>query len=754
MFRKIPIVLCAIVIAVGPALSPAAISGPDEASAAPNRARQKERQEERQQKQEQEQEKKQEKKTKAKAGEKGNAGKAAEAKEEAKYFQLDAIVIDVIEKARDAETPNMSVVKPELFPMTIGTSLDTALERQPGVDVQRIQEIGTAIDDDSIKIRGMSSRRIKVLKNGRPLNAPGAAGGYFIDWTMIPLDNVDRIEVIKGVGDARYGNALGGVLNLVPKRLSSERPVTEFALSGASYATLGGNLYHGYKPGAFEYSLAMGLDRSSGYLNNGSMKFGNAQLHLGYDFAFKGRLTADVTYAAIRKGFIVPNRLAKDPDSPDYLIPLDGAFPASDGEYMYGGMGAYPEPGSWWKKFKWSFEGGYEQAVGESGVLEAHFWKNYGDRESYNTRLSLDRVFHKVFYEDRSWGGGAAYRLTSGRHTLQAGLDYGFLHDAGERTEPDDFRGPSERGFYSGVKNFETYLMADLALADGRVVLSPGVRYMSWRGVAGPSGVEEGIPDVAMDGWSPSLKLTLTPRPESLFYFSVSRAVRMPAVPEYFWHYDIDAGVDTRAIPFVPEDGIMVQGGWRAQLPSRTRVEFSPYYYRILHYIQFDLINFVAYNIDRAVIWGAEAEVIQPFGRGWSAFVNSTVQWSRTAGDTFKSLFVDPTDLGFAEVPGLPVYKANIGIRYRTPSNLSLAAFAQYVSSQKVLYNDNLLYETDLRVRTQSAYLRLDVELRWPLGRGLELAVFGRNLTDVDYQERYGFPAAGRTVGVSLKAGL
>ena len=95
---------------------------------------------------------------------------------ETKLFQLDAIIIDVIEKARDAAVPNMSVVKPELFPLGIGTMVDTALERQPGVEVQRIQEVGTAMDDDSIKIRGLGARRIKVLRDGRPLNTSGAAG--------------------------------------------------------------------------------------------------------------------------------------------------------------------------------------------------------------------------------------------------------------------------------------------------------------------------------------------------------------------------------------------------------------------------------------------------------------------------------------------------------------------------------------------------------------------------------------------------
>ena len=144
-------------------------------------------------------------------------------KEETKLFQLDEIVIDVVEKRRDIEIPNMTVVKPELFPMSIGTTIDTALERQAGVDVQRIQEVGTAMDDDSIKIRGLGGRRIKVLRDGRLLNTSGAAGGYFIDFTMIPLTDVDRVEVVKGIGDARYGNSLGGILNLIPRRFPPER---------------------------------------------------------------------------------------------------------------------------------------------------------------------------------------------------------------------------------------------------------------------------------------------------------------------------------------------------------------------------------------------------------------------------------------------------------------------------------------------------------------------------------------------------
>ncbi len=676
--------------------------------------------------------------------------KTEEKSGETKLFQLDEIIIDVIEKARDAEVPNMTVVKPELFPLSIGTTVDTALERQPGVDVQRIQEVGAAMDDDSIKVRGLGARRIKVLRNGRPLNTSGAAGGYFIDFTMMPLADVDRIEIVKGVGDPRYGNVLGGIINLVLRRPPTGRPVTELQASMASYGTGGVNLFHAYKPGALEYAIAAGSAWSDGYLRNGNMVQGNADLRLGYDLPGRARLTADISFIRIRKGFIVANRAVRSPDSPDYVKPLDPEFRASDGEFMYGGMGAYPEPGSRWKKSKWLFNLGYEQGVADAGFLRVSLWKNFGNREAFNTRAALDRTFHKLFRDDRSQGFLAEYRHDLGTHVLSAGLEYSHLKDAGERNYFDDFRETYSLGSYVEAKNLEFYAMDDIHFEDGTWSLTPGVRFLSYRGVAGPSGRLEGIPDIKLSGPTPSIKLVRNGKGGSQFYVSLARALRMPSAPEHYWHYSIDAGVYTGAIPLRGEDGIMAQAGWRGTLPTGTRVEFSPYYYDIRRYIQFDLINYVAYNIGEGRIYGFEAEAVQPLGRGWSSFANYTFQRSRTSGDTFRSLFVAATDQGFDEIPGLPRHTANAGLRFRTRRNASLAVFAQVVSKQRIVYNDNTLYNTDLRIRTQAGYVRVDIEGRLPIFRRLEAALFVRNVLDEAYQERYGFPAAGRTVGLSF----
>ena len=226
----------------------------------------------------------------------------------------------------------------------------------------------------------------------------------------------------------------------------------------------------------------------------------------------------------------------------------------------------------------------------------------------------------------------------------------------------------------------------------------------------------------------------------------------MPTPPEYYWHYSPDAGVDTRKLPFSEEDGIMVQGGWKGIFPTGTKVGISPYYYDIKNYIAFDLINFVSYNIDRAKIYGFEVAVDQKLGTYFSLFANYSFQKSKTQGDPFVANFVAPVDRDFDQIPGLPEQKFNTGIQYKGSRNEKLTLYVSGVSSQQVIYNNNRLYDTNLRVRTQKAYVTADIEASYPVIKQLELTGFVRNILNADYQERFGYPAAGTNFGLGVKA--
>ncbi len=87
----------------------------------------------------------------------------------------------------------------------------------------------------SVDIRGFGETgalNTFVLVDGRRVNEIDLSG---VDWTQIPLDQMERIEIVRGSGSVLYGdNAVGGVINIITKK--PEKPFSAKAeVVGGSY---------------------------------------------------------------------------------------------------------------------------------------------------------------------------------------------------------------------------------------------------------------------------------------------------------------------------------------------------------------------------------------------------------------------------------------------------------------------------------------------------------------------------------------
>lgn len=95
------------------------------------------------------------------------------------------------------------------------TSIPEALRLAPGVDVARIDS-----DHWAIGVRGFESafsKSVLVLIDGRSVYTP-LFGGVYWDVQDVPLDDVERIEVIRGPGGTIWGaNAVNAVINIITK---------------------------------------------------------------------------------------------------------------------------------------------------------------------------------------------------------------------------------------------------------------------------------------------------------------------------------------------------------------------------------------------------------------------------------------------------------------------------------------------------------------------------------------------------------
>jgi iron complex outermembrane receptor protein len=110
------------------------------------------------------------------------------------------------------------------------TSIPEALRLAPGVHVARI-----SATDWAVNIRGLNSQfaqNLLVLIDGRSVYTP-VFSGVFWDVQDTVLDDIDRIEVIRGPGAAVWGaNAVNGVINIITKQAGQTQGGEAVALGG------------------------------------------------------------------------------------------------------------------------------------------------------------------------------------------------------------------------------------------------------------------------------------------------------------------------------------------------------------------------------------------------------------------------------------------------------------------------------------------------------------------------------------------
>ncbi len=104
---------------------------------------------------------------------------------------------------------------------TGATSIPEALEWMPGLTVQRVD--GRLW---SISARGSArvyADKMLVMIDGRSLYTP-LFSGVLWDLIDVPLENIERIEIVRGPGAVMWGpNAVNGVINIITKRASSTK---------------------------------------------------------------------------------------------------------------------------------------------------------------------------------------------------------------------------------------------------------------------------------------------------------------------------------------------------------------------------------------------------------------------------------------------------------------------------------------------------------------------------------------------------
>jgi outer membrane receptor for ferrienterochelin and colicins len=172
--------------------------------------------------------------------------------------QLDHITVTATLSAQDARTApaSVSIIDREELDRRAPPSLLEALRGLPGITLSPRQVGGRK----TFSLRGLEGKHVLVLIDGRRISASDDVVGHSdYQYGWLPMDSVERIEVIRGPMSTLYGSeALGGVVNIITRRPQGD---WEGELRLRSEQLLEGEGGDGYRVGL---SAAGGLGERAG----------------------------------------------------------------------------------------------------------------------------------------------------------------------------------------------------------------------------------------------------------------------------------------------------------------------------------------------------------------------------------------------------------------------------------------------------------------------------------------------------------
>ncbi|HEV2146504.1 MAG TPA: TonB-dependent receptor [Longimicrobiaceae bacterium] len=294
------------------------------------------------------------------------------------------------------------------------------LARLPGVSLADV--MGSAFQPD-VSLRGFGvspvvglPQGVSVFVDGVRVNEPDASQ---VHWDLIPLDDAERIEVVRGPAAAFGKNALAGSLNVVTRRGGGPpRGALEVAGGGFRRGEARGSVLGGVGP--WDYYLSGNWVQSGGWRDDASARVGRLFAKGGW----RGERTdAWLSYTRgddrILQAGSLPASWLENRDS----VPERWRSPADPRTINFTG-------GDLFRPRLHFLNGRVAHRVGAGTVLEASAFARENRVDQFNANFTEPDT--RFDTRNRSAGVAAQLARSAGRLELASGVEYA-LHDVGIR---------------------------------------------------------------------------------------------------------------------------------------------------------------------------------------------------------------------------------------------------------------------------------------------------------------------------------
>jgi iron complex outermembrane receptor protein len=568
------------------------------------------------------------------------------------------------------------------------TSIPEVLRLVPGVEVARISS-----NQWSVNIRGLGSgfsKSVLVLIDGRSVYTPLYAGVYW-DVQNVLLEDVERIEVIRGPGGTIWGsNAVNGVINIITKNAKDTRGTYVSTRAGNVDQNQSGIRYggsHGHKLNyrAYGMGFAQSPEFHLGGGNYDSWQFGQAGFRTDSELTDRDTLTVQ---GDLYKGN-VGQQVSMVSTSPPGQLNMNATQDVS-GVNLLG---------------RWRHELNSTSDI----QVEAYYDRTYrlGPQlgETRNT-FDIDFIHHFVFKQKNEviWGLGARW---SPSDFIQTVATVNFL----PHHESDNI--------------YSAFVQDQIAILQNKLWLTVGSKF------------EHNI----FTGWEsePSARLLWTPTSHQTVWGAVTRAVRTPSRIDEDLQLTALAQLTPPVFACICDNGKVVsetllgyEAGYRKLLTSSVYVDVAAF-----HNKYNDLVSYGDESI--SIVASPPPPYTLISLRAVNGIMGSTnggeisPDWKVTHWMDFKASY-SYVSLNFEDKPthtkssqvssyegSSPHHEATAQMLFHLPKGFEFDPTYRYVGALPAL--------------AVSAYQTADARLGWRITREFELSVTGQNLIQPRHSE-------------------
>jgi iron complex outermembrane receptor protein len=565
------------------------------------------------------------------------------------------------------------------------TNIPDLLRLAPGVDVARVDSNRWAIS-----IRGFNdpyANKVLVLVDGRSVYNPSFSG-VFWDMVDVPLEDIERIEVIRGPGGTVWGaNAVNGVINIITKTASAT-PGTLISAGTGSEETAQGLMQYGGQIGQIGSYRVFGR-----YFNIQSSLFPNTEPaadgwqagHAGFrsdwNLSDRNSLTVQGDFTRTQESQTVNSLFSN-------ALPFAKTF---NDPIVATGANVLAH---------WN----HTLANGSQMSLQVYDdYSRHVEEGFSNTQQTVDvDLEHHIALGSRNdlvWGLGA--RVIHSDY----GAGYAFLILPSERTDH----------LMSGFLQDEVRLTNSLSLTVGAKV-----EHNSFTGAE----------------FEPSVQLVWAPNSSQVVWLSAAQAVRQPSA--------VDVGIidDLFSLPLGPTYGIFraignpkiqaeqlrdFEAGYRHQVSKRLTLDVALFagHYHGLDSIAAGSPYFITQNSTPYVILpyvygnGAAAWT---YGAEFFANWKVTGHWRISPGYSYFHMNLDGSPSSVESPPGRsPNHQFQLRSLLDLPHHLE--------------WDNTLEYVSRLTAGNIPSYVRANSRFGWRFGESMELSVVGQNLFSPRHKE-------------------